>query len=190
MSPENRLILVKHSLPEMMKNIPAREWGLSNEGWDRAKRLAEKLAHYHPEIIVSSVEPKAHQTAEILGECLGLKSHIVRDLHEHDRSQSPFYSNDEFESLVQKFFQEPDMLVFGEETANQAFLRFQDAVDKVLDSNSGKKTLIVAHGTVISLFVSQMTGIEGYKLWKELGLPSFIVIDLETKKHLEIVNLS
>lgn len=190
MSPENRLILVKHSLPEIVKNIPAREWDLSGEGRDRAKELAKKLTQHRPETIVSSVEPKAQQTAEILGECLGLKPHMARDLHEHDRSQSPFYPNDEFESLVQKFFQEPGMLVFGKETANQALFRFKNAVKKVLDSHGSKMTLIVSHGTVISLFVSQATGIEGYQLWKDLGLPSFIVLDLETKTHLEIGNLS
>ena len=187
---ENRLILVKHSLPEVIKSVPARDWNLSDEGRDRAKRLAEKITNYHPDVIVSSVEPKAQQTAEILSESMGVRFHTAEGLHEHDRSQSPFYSKDEFESLVQKFFQEPDDLVLGRETANQALLRYEQAVERLLDSNPGKTILIVSHGTVMSLFVSQVTGIEGYQLWEELGLPSFIVLDMETKTHLEIGNLS
>ena len=190
MNNANRLILVKHSHPEVVKDIPARDWDLSDVGRACTKRLARKLTRYHPEIIVSSVEPKALQTAEILGRELGMKFHTADGLHEHDRRQSPFYSREEFESLVQKFFQEPDELIFGRETANQALLRYNQAVDRGLDSNPDKTILIVSHGTVISLFVSQMTGIEAFQLWKELGLPSFIVLDLKTKTNLEIGNLS
>ena len=37
------LILVKHSLPEIMEDVPAREWILSAEGRARCKRLADRL---------------------------------------------------------------------------------------------------------------------------------------------------
>ena len=189
MTPASRLILVKHSLPEIVEDVPAREWNLSEEGCRRVSLLVEKLKKYQPQVVVSSVEPKAQQTAEIISRDLGLDFHVVNGLHEHDRSKSPFHMQEDFQSLVEKFFDEPDILVFGSETGDQALSRFQHGIESVLHSHNDKNVLIVAHGTVISLYVSQLTGTDGYALWKKLGLPSFVVLDVESKVMLEIENL-
>jgi len=184
------LILVKHSSPEILKDVPAREWTLSEEGRTRAHELAEKLKSYQLKVIFSSIEPKAGETAKILAENLRLEFQEVAGLHEHDRSRSPYYSKDEFQKLVQEFFTKPSELVFGNETADAALKRFYQAVDSVLNSYNAENIILVAHGTVISLYVSWLTGCDGYKLWKELGLPSFIVLDIQSKTLLEIVNLN
>ena len=176
------LILVKHSLPEIVEGLPAREWKLSDVGRIRAQELAERLSEFQPEIIVSSAEPKAKETAEIIARNHKLELHIVDDLHEHDRIKTLYLSRDEFQAAIHGFFEEPDVLVFGSETANEAYTRFYQAVHRVLDSNRNKIIAIVAHGTVISLFVSRLTGISDFLLWKELGLPSFVVIDIESNK--------
>ena len=183
------LILVKHSLPDIVEHISAREWALSGEGRERAKKLAEILKAYHPEVIVSSVEPKALETAGILAENLDLNFQIAEGLHEHDRSNSPYYSKEEFQTLVLEFFKKPDALVFGNETASQALVRFRNAIHSIIDQYENKAILIVAHGTVISLYVSWLTGRDGYSLWQELGLPSFVALDLQSKTLLKTVNL-
>ena len=189
MSPVKYLILVKHSLPEILEDVSAREWHLSEEGQGLAHELAGKLLIYLPEIIVSSIEPKARETAAILAEDLGLEFHKIENLHEHDRSGLPFYSKDEFQNLVREFFDKPDELVFGNETANAALTRFRQAVDDVLNSHPNKVVVLVAHGTVIALYVSWLTGCDGFALWKELGLPSFVVLDIQSKILINTENL-
>jgi hypothetical protein len=47
---------------------------------------------------------------------------------------------------------------------------------------------MVVHGTVITLFVAQVALIEPFEFWQQLGLPSFVVIDLLHKRLQEIVN--
>jgi hypothetical protein len=59
-----RLILIKHSLPEMVPGLPANRWHLSGAGRLRCQALAEQLAPYHPDVIVASAEPKAAETAK------------------------------------------------------------------------------------------------------------------------------
>ena len=183
------LILVKHSLPEILEDVPTREWHLSDEGRERARELAGKLIRYQPEIIISSVEPKARETAVILAKNLGLEFREVENLHEHDRSGEPYHSKDKFQNLVQEFFNKPNELIFGNETANDAFARFRQAVDIVLNSYHDKTIVLVAHGTVISLYVSWLTGCDGFSLWKELGLPAFVVLDIQSKTLIKIENL-
>jgi len=174
------LTLVKHSVPHIEEDRPANTWRLSEEGQVRAHRLAEQLESYEPEVIVSSDEPKAGETAEILAAHLQLQMQILPNLHEHDRSDVPFLSHDVFQSSIRKFFQKPDQLVFGRETANQAHARVYRAVHSVLNEHSDRTVAIVTHGTVISLFVSRLTGTSDLELWNQLGLPSFVAIDLHS----------
>ncbi len=183
------LILVKHSLPQIVENLPAHEWRLSADGQARAQRLAERLSRFQPEIIVSSVELKAMETAGIVANSFGLAYQCLQDIHEHKRNATPFLSKDEFESAVHEFFQKPDALVFGSETANQSHKRFCDAVNNILNSHRDKTIVIIAHGTVISLFVARLIGISGWLLWNELGLPSFVVIDMKSKVLVEKENI-
>jgi broad specificity phosphatase PhoE len=183
------LILAKHSLPEIIENLPAREWRLSRQGRERARRLAERLQEFQPDAIVCSAEPKARETAEIVAEMHQLNWQVVEGLHEHDRSNVPYQTQEEFHASVREFFQKSDTLVYGRETADQAHARFEQAVLSILCSHPNETVLIVAHGTVISLFVSRLTGMSDLALWHELGLPSFLLIDMQSKSILAQENI-
>lgn len=174
------LVLVKHSVPRIQAEDPANTWKLSEEGRLRAQRLAEQLESFTPEVIVSSDEPKAKETAEILARHFQLDLQMLPDLHEHDRSNVPFLSHDAFQVAIREFFQKPDELVFGRETADQAYTRFYRTVHSILKENRNKTAVIVTHGTVISLFVSRLTGSSDLELWNMLGLPSFVAMDLSS----------
>lgn len=176
----NYLILVKHSVPEIYRDRPANTWKLSEEGRLRAQHLAEELKSFEPDVIVSSDEPKAKETAEIVASELGLAVQMLPGLYEHDRSNVPYLSHDAFQASMRDFFQEPDQLVFGRETANQVHTRFYQAVHHILNEFRGKTIVTVTHGTVISLFVSRLTGSSDFELWNKIGLPSFIAMDLQS----------
>ena len=184
------LILVKHSLPEIVEGLPACEWKLSDEGKARARQLADQLRQFQSEVIASSMEPKAMQTAEIIADSLGLPFQAIAGLHEHDRSKASYLSRDEFRSAVQEFFEDPDRLVFGSETADTAHTRFYQAVHSIMDDHENQTIVIVSHGTVISLFISRLTGISDFLLWNELVLPSFVVIDMQSNTLVAKVNIS
>jgi broad specificity phosphatase PhoE len=174
------LILVKHSVPEIVENLHAREWKLSELGRERAMRLAELLKQYQPEVIISSQEPKAKETAEIIAGIHQIELRVAEDLHEHDRTNVPYLAHDEFQASIHEFFQKPGELVFGGETADQAHARFYGSVHSILNEHTNKTAVIVTHGTVISLFVSRLTGRSDFEIWNMLGLPSFIALELHS----------
>lgn len=174
------LILVKHSVPEPDESRPANTWRLSKEGRRRAELLAEQLKEFQPEVLLCSNEPKASETAEIVARLLQLEVQVIEGLYEHDRSNVPYLSAELFRASVRELFQKPAELVFGLETANQAHGRFYRAVHSVMNRYRDKTVVIVSHGTVISLFVSRLTGADGMSLWNELSLPAFIAMDLSS----------
>jgi broad specificity phosphatase PhoE len=184
------LILARHSVPEIKEDEPAHTWKLSEEGKSRAQELAEQLRPFEPEVLVCSNEPKAKETAEIVAYRLQLDVQIVPDLREHDRSNVPYLSHDAFQQSIRAFFQNPDQLVFGRETANQAHARFYHAVHAVLDGHRNKTIVLVTHGTVISLFVSRLTGSSELELWNLFGLPSFVAMDLHSNTLIVRNNIS
>ena len=176
MNSMSRLILVKHSLPEIDPARPAREWRLSDEGRRRCPALAKRLAEHAPEVVVASLEPKATETGQIVARWLGKPLETVAGLHEHERSRVGFLDADQFNAAVAALFNQPAQLVFGEETADQAHARFAGAVAGVMQRHARVNTAVIAHGTVIALLVSRAAGLEPFALWKRLGLPSFVVL--------------
>ncbi len=183
----NHLILVKHSLPEIVAATPAKEWSLSREGQERCKALAEKVMLYSPNIVIASLEPKAIETAQLVARQIDKPFHTFEGLHEHDRTEVGFLDREQFESQVHDLFEHPDQLVFGRETACQACERFSNALMSVEAGYADKNIAVVSHGTVITLFVEKVTGMEPLSFWKKLGLPSFVVFSLPDHKLLTIV---
>ncbi len=170
------LILVKHSQSMLKPGTPPHLWQLSMEGEDHCKPLAEKLSQYAPEVIVSSQEAKARQTAEFVAKDLGLVNEVIEGLQEHNRSNEPFYDLDMYETRLRTFFAKPDELTFGLENANQARERFSRAINVVQQRFADQTTVVVAHGTVITLYVSQIMEIDLYDFWNHLEMPAFVVI--------------
>lgn len=182
------LILVKHSQPAIEPAVSAKDWRLSLEGRRRCVALAQRLSSYQPTCIIASTEPKASETAQLIAAKLNLPWHTAADLHEHDRSNEPFHSPEEFRQFVANFFARPDDLLFGQETANEALARFTQATEHVLGAHPEGNLAIVAHGTVISLLVAAHNPIEPFVLWQQLTMPSFVVLSLPKFALLERVD--
>ncbi|HLO30745.1 MAG TPA: histidine phosphatase family protein [Anaerolineales bacterium] len=183
----NHLILVKHSLPEIVPSIPAQQWVLSKAGQVRCTTLAARIESHFPDIVISSVEPKAVQTAQLLAGPINKPFRIWEGLHEHDRTGVEFMGHEQFESKVRDFFKHPDKLIIGKETAVQACERFSNALSSIEIEYLNKNIVVVSHGTVITLFVEKMTGLKSFSFWKNLDLPSFVVFSLPGHELLTIV---
>lgn len=175
------LILVKHSLPQIDPTQPATQWPLSEEGRRRCGALAESLAPWQPEIIIASEERKAAQTAELTAQHLDIPWRTAPGLQEHDRSNAPYRADEAaFHARVAALFARPEERVFGVETAHDALTRFSTALAAALAdaaAPSARSIAVVAHGTVIALYVAHRFGLDGFDLWRRLGLPALVVTD-------------
>jgi len=182
------LILVKHSLPALEPGVPSHDWHLSDVGRARCIPLAAYLAAYTPMVIAASAEPKATKTGQIIAERLAAPIEIVADLHENDRTGLGWLDSDELEATIARFFAEPDQHIMGNETADEAHIRFAAAVADVCARHPHGNIIIVAHGTVITLFVARRAGLEPFPFWKRLGLPSFVALSLPDHALLTVMD--
>jgi broad specificity phosphatase PhoE len=172
------LVLVKHAMPVIEPHAPPSGWRLSEEGRLQSVALAKRLEGYGLERVVTSEEPKAAETAEIVAEHLGLAWTSASGLHEHDRTGATFGTREDFELAAKTFFDNPGRLVWGNETAEQARARFASSVRAVLEEYPKGNLPLVAHGTVNTLFLAQHGDFDAFDFWCRLGLPSFYALSL------------
>jgi broad specificity phosphatase PhoE len=165
------LLLVRHSAPELDPSIPSQEWRLSEEGRRRCGPLAERVAAYRPELLVSSPEPKARETAELIAPSLGLDVQLEDGLRETARRTVGWLTRGHLELGIKALFDRPDQIVFGEESASAALARFEAAVAGVPE-----RAVLVTHGAVLSLYVAAKTGRDPFELWRSLDHPDVVEV--------------
>lgn len=163
------MLLVRHSLPALDPSVPPEEWRLSDEGRRRCAALAERLAAREPAVLLSSTEPKARETAELVAPSLGLDVQLSDGLRETARRTVGWLRPEDLEGGIRALFERPDEVVFGEESAVSALARFESAVEALPEPS-----VVVTHGTVLSLFVAARTGRDPYQLWRRLELPDVV----------------
>jgi broad specificity phosphatase PhoE len=183
------LVFIRHSQTQPDSNIPSPQWSLTEEGRRRCEPLAERLIPYNLGVIVTSKEPKAIQTGEIIAQKLGIPCRAMKNLQEHARDTALYFeTREDFLLAVNNLFTRPDKLVFGEETGREARDRFSGAVESVLLAYPRENIAIVTHGTVLSLFASQYAGQDEYAFWQSLGMPAIIAFSHPEMKLLAQVN--
>jgi broad specificity phosphatase PhoE len=169
-----RFLLAKHALPVVDPSAPASTWVLGDEGRAGAELLGTTVRAFGATRVVSSTEPKAAETATIAASVLGVDVAGAYDgLREHRRESAGYLGDQEFDAAARALFATPDEPVWGEETGTQAMERFAAVLEDVVTDG----TLVVAHGTVISLWCAAHCGVDGYELWKQLRTPSYVVIN-------------
>jgi 2,3-bisphosphoglycerate-dependent phosphoglycerate mutase len=172
----NWTVLVRHGATVVDAARPASTWVLSDAGRDSVAALARRLRQLDRVLIVCSPEPKARQTAELIrphGEiCLD------DDLREHGVGQVPFLSADDFDRAVMAFFEQPQVVAFGSESAAAAAQRMERAVARL----HGASAIVVSHGRIISAYVSTLLGSNGLSIWRALKMPDVLLVNPVTRE--------
>lgn len=174
-------------MPHIDTTQSSRNWELSAEGRQSCIPLAHALKTYAPQHMITSDEPKARDTGQTVAQHLHIPCITVPNLHEHDRQGVPFMPNKtKWQNTIQAFFNQPNDLIFGNETATQAQKRFTKAIEHTLTQYTDPLA-IATHGTVISLFVAHKNNIPAFDIWQRLGLPSCVILNRTTFELIDVI---
>lgn len=185
---QRSLVLVKHALPTLDGAAPARQWQLAPEGETQSRRLARELLDFQPFRLISSPEPKALRTAQIVAAELSLPVAQQAGLEEIDRPALPLLAREEHAALNAPIFADPARRVLGTESGNAALKRFHSALRAALaDTPEDHHLVAVTHGTVIALLVAAHNRVDGFELWRRLACPSIVVLGLPNLELLEVL---
>jgi len=180
-------VLVKHALPVLDGTLPARAWKLGEEGVAQARHLSTELEGFTPLRLVSSPEPKARATAEIVATDLGVEVKVVGGLREIDRPVLPIMSAAEHIAYNRPLFERRDEPVVGDESAAQARRRFERAVRSELEVTTAPTVVAITHGTVIALFVAAWNEVDAFALWHNLDCAGHVVLEVPSMEIIQPV---
>ncbi|MEL6891856.1 MAG: histidine phosphatase family protein [Actinomycetota bacterium] len=149
---------VSHPNVVIDPDVPVPSWGLSDEGRRRARAMLDQPWLASVRRIVSSAEAKAEETADIVGERLGIEAEVRPSTGEIDRSATGYVSHERHEELADRVFAEPERSADGWETAIAAQERVVSALVDLLDDDGarGGDVLVVGHGGVGTLLLCHL----------------------------------
>jgi len=166
------LVFLRHGKTRIDPTTPISQWQLSDAGLAQTRRVAQESVFDDVEVVVSSTEQKAIDTARPFAERLGKEIITVQDLSELDRDAGGFMDPETYERTAKQCLENPETSVNNWETASHALARFSRAVEKLEHEYPGKKILIVGHGYTINMYFAEKLG-KLHEVYKRLDTNDF-----------------
>lgn len=163
-------------MPELVRGVANRLWGLSDSSREDCVLLAHALSlpTSGPPILTSD-ERKARETAEVLALRLGRDTVIDPRLSEVDR---PTTWDDDYRALAAAYIggQHQD----GWESRDAVLSRFTAGCDAAIAIAHGADIVVVNHGLALSIYLQSRLELDIIPFWRALTLPDAWALDLET----------
>ena len=178
----SKLIIIRHSETKQQPDTTSHEWRLTERGRERCEKLAEQLKPYDISRIITSEEHKAMLTGQLTADVLNIPCESTPDLGETKRDTAPYFDSvDDFRAAIRNGMENPNELVFGEERFADARTRFSNRIDTLIKQYPNQTIAIFTHGTVMSLYLADVTGRDIYEFWTSLGMPAYVALNLPDK---------
>lgn len=143
---------------------------LSERGVRQAEAIAVALAEHKPEMVVSSAMTRARRTAVAICQTCAVPHEIEPELHERKvgiLSGQPFAENGIWADTSRRWAAgETSYAHDGAESLDQLRARLVPAWERVTRRHRGKRLVIVAHGIVCKVLISNL--VPGQS-WGSLG---------------------
>lgn len=174
----NKIIFLRHAKTEVDKSLAIADWFLSKKGEKHAQQISSDPVFDDVDLIFASTERKGVDTARPIAQRLDKEIIQIEDLGEIRRPGAEKVTLKEYKRLKSVIFSDFDKSEAGWETVNHALKRFEEAVKKIDEKHENKVILIVAHGTVMSLYFADIQGKmdELFSRWKNLGFCEWGII--------------
>ena len=158
------LLWVRHAEPERIAGgtgVPANP-RLTERGQQQAQRLADWLAHEHVDVVLSSPQRRAQETAAPIAAAHGLDVVIHDGLVEYDVQSDSYIPMEELRAS-----NDPALLdmaegrweAFGGETADEFRARVSKTIDDIVGTYPGRRVVAVCHGGVVNVALGIVLGL-------------------------------
>jgi len=165
------LLWVRHGEPERIESgtgVPA-DPALTERGRDQAARLAAWLADEPIDVVLSSPQRRAVETAAPIALAHGLDVQITPGLIEYDANSDSYIPMEELRASNDPHLSamyEGRWEEFGAEPAEAFRARVGNTLDDIVVAHPGRRVVAVCHGGVINVAFAIALGLDRH-LWFE-----------------------
>ena len=174
----NNIIFLRHATTKFDPKKPAHKWILKDEGIEQIRKLCDDEIFHDVDIIISSDENKAIQTAYYIARKTEKEIITNSALNELNRGEMVIETDREYRDCVRAIFSE--IHVGGWESAENALKRFRSEITKIDQKYTDKIILIVSHGIILSLYFGHLQSIEKSKFferWEQFEFCSWGIVE-------------
>lgn len=158
---------------------------LDEEGFEMAARVADRLADEQWDVIYSSQQLRAKQTAEVIAQKMG-NVDVRIDPRLREVGGGKIEGTTEAER-IEKWGEGWRQLDMGFEPAELILARGTECLTEIQQQHKGKRVLVVSHGSFIKRMVQALVPDPAYE--KSLANTSLTVIELaDDKNRCELFN--
>ncbi len=154
----NTFYFLRHGKTKVDKELPISQWVLSDVGEEQAKQLVQEGVFDEVDVIFSSTEEKAYQTAKPIADKFEKEIIQLEEISELNRDKGGFMKAEEYEKAVKRCLLDPKESVNNWETAESALRRFSQKVEELDSKYENKKILMVGHGYTINMYFAKLLG--------------------------------
>ncbi|MGG1658749.1 histidine phosphatase family protein [Brevibacillus sp. NRS-1366] len=152
--------------------------GLSEKGWQDARKVAEILEAEQIDVFISSHYARAKQTIEAAAR--QQKCEIIIEPRFRERDLAAWdYPFDDFEQAIAKVFDNPDFAYPGGESNTVAGNRGVVALREVVENHRGKKLAIGIHGNIMTIIMNHYDKQYDFAFWKKTTKPDIYKLSFE-----------
>jgi broad specificity phosphatase PhoE len=152
----NTFYFLRHGATQRDSNFPISQWLLSEKGQEQARKLAQQDIFDNIEIIYSSTEEKAYQTAKPIADKLKKGIKQIREISELNRDNGGFIKLDEYQQNIKECLTNLDKAVSNWESGAHALERFSNKIEELDQQYENEKILVVGHGFTINLYFAKL----------------------------------
>ena len=162
-----RLFLIRHGRSTW--NAARRIQGqadppLDGVGREQARRLAERLREDAPVVLYTSPLHRARETAEIIGEALGVPVAPDERLKEYDVGDITGLTwaqiGEQHPDVAQRWAEDPESLVIPGEEGDAPFrARVAAVFGEMISRHAGETMGVVAHGGTLGAYLNHLLGL-------------------------------
>ncbi|CAA0129923.1 Putative phosphoserine phosphatase 2 [Mycolicibacterium vanbaalenii] len=149
------LTLMRHGEP-IRGDLDALDPGLADGGWAQARRTAPFVLARGVDRLYCSPQRRARETAQVIGDALGLAPIENDGLVEFDHG-TPYVHYDDGQASVWRHYDAGDLSPWGL-TAEAFHARIRNTIDRLAQHHPGERVLAVCHGGVINAWTCQVLG--------------------------------
>ncbi|MFC1790075.1 histidine phosphatase family protein [Patescibacteria group bacterium] len=182
------LTLVRHSKTSPTGKIPIPLWGLSEQGIVSVKDFANKQIVKEIEVIYSSLQTKALETALYLAKPNAIPIKIHPGLTEISSFTREFFGSGKYEQNVDDFYSEKIKRIANGETYQRALARFKRAIGEIIkveEKNNRQNIGFISHGNILAFFSAQFCDQTPRQLHDLIRMPDLAVLNWDNKKFIK-----
>ena len=177
------ITFIRHSKVVFDPLIPIKNWRLTAEGIVLVKDLLKLQAIKNIDVIYSSLETKALETASIIAKGNGLLIKTDSKLDEVTSFSNKLFPD--FDKYAKDYWDEKVERWNNGETKREALDRFNKVIKEIVETeekNKHSNVGIVTHGAILTLFTSQFYNTPQFDLQRKIKNPDIAVFDWEKQE--------